>query len=168
MGLLDWFTGTKRPSGEVAPQSVEAVRTALLGVGGPDEPFVVRDGRPDGVDLVAEWKIADAHWCGYFGNATTISRTLMRLDVSRHQVRSADQEWSVTWVGGAPRLTLAGKFARGQISKRSYSATFTRDERGRLVAESQRTFSAGELKAPLQDAVTGAGWTWRGLVIGKL
>ncbi|WP_029534817.1 hypothetical protein [Saccharopolyspora spinosa] len=168
MRLFDWFTGTKRPSGGVPPQSVEVVRAALLGVNSPDRPFMVRDGRSDGVDLVAEWKIADAHWYGYFGNVTTINRTLMRLDPSKHEVRSLDQEWSVTWAGGTPRLTLATRYARGQINKKSCSATFMRDEQGKLVKESQRKFSTGELKPPLEEAVTGAGWTWRGLVIGKL
>ncbi|MGP4017347.1 AAA family ATPase [Saccharopolyspora sp. 5N708] len=112
--------------------------------------------------------IADTYWYGYFGDATTINRTLMRLDVLQNEVRSVDQQWSVTWVSGIPRLTLATRFARGQINKKSYRATFTRNELGKLVEESQRTFSAGELKAPLQDAVIGAGWIWRGLVIGKL
>ncbi|MER5391132.1 hypothetical protein [Saccharopolyspora sp. NPDC002686] len=168
MRLLDWLTGTKRPLSEISPQSVEVVRAALLGVNGPDRPFVVRDGRPENVDLVAEWKIADANWYGYFGNAATVGRTLMRLDASRHQVRSADQEWSVTWMRGTPQLTLALRCARGQINKKSYNATFARDGQGKLAEESRRTFSAGELKSPLQEAVTGAGWTWRGLVMGKL
>lgn len=29
-------------------------------------------------------------------------------------------------------------------------------------------FSTGEIKTPLQNAVTGCGWTWRGVLIGKL
>ncbi len=29
-------------------------------------------------------------------------------------------------------------------------------------------FNTGEIKGPLQEAVTGAGWTWRGVAFGKL
>ncbi|MDI2027465.1 hypothetical protein QFW96_02530 [Saccharopolyspora sp. TS4A08] len=168
MGLFDWFTGTKRPASGTVPRSAQEVRAALLGVNGPDKPFTARDGRAEGVDLVAEWKIADVRWYGYFGNVTTVNRTLMRIDESKREVRSVDEEWSVTWIGGTPRLQLAGSHTRGQINKKSYSATFTRDEAGNLVKERQQSFSSAELKPPLQHAVTSAGWTWRGVVAGKL
>lgn len=46
--------------------------------------------------------------------------------------------------------------------------TFSRDENGKLVKEAQRTYSSAELKEPLRQVVTGAGWTWRGVVFGSL
>ncbi|MCI2417617.1 hypothetical protein MOQ72_09280 [Saccharopolyspora sp. K220] len=167
MGLFDWMSGTKHPPGGVAPRSAEDVRAALLAVNGPDRPFVVRDGQADGVDLVAEWKIADAQWFGYFGNVTTVNRTLMRLNPGKNEVRAVDQEWSVTWIGDSPRLTLASEFSRGQINKKSFVTSLSRDEHGNVV-KTTRTFSTNDLKPPLRDAVTGSGWVWRGLLIGKL
>ncbi|MFF2424179.1 hypothetical protein [Streptomyces mirabilis] len=39
---------------------------------------------------------------------------------------------------------------------------------GGLEATETVSFDSSELKGPLQDAVLGAGWTWRGVVTGKL
>lgn len=69
MGLLDWLTGTKRPAEGVAPKPSEEVYSALLAVNRPTAPFVVRDGQPEGVDLVAEWRIVDASWYEVFAKA---------------------------------------------------------------------------------------------------
>ncbi|KUH36404.1 hypothetical protein ATE80_23820 [Streptomyces kanasensis] len=51
MGLFDKLTGIRRPSGEIAPRSAEEVREALLRLNGPDIPYVLRDGSPEGADL---------------------------------------------------------------------------------------------------------------------
>lgn len=58
MGLFDWITGDRKPASGVARQSPEALRDALLGLNRDSAPWQVRDGAPEGVDLVAEWKIA--------------------------------------------------------------------------------------------------------------
>ncbi|RRO18245.1 hypothetical protein EIL87_08400 [Saccharopolyspora rhizosphaerae] len=168
MGLFDFFTGTKRPADGVAPHPAEAVRAALLSTNSPDRPFVVRDGHAEGVDLVAEWKIADAHWSGYFGTTTRTNRTLMRLDAAANQVRALDEEFQVVRSGRTSRPALGKRYGRGQINKKSSSATFSRDENGKLVKQEERTFSSAELKGPLQDVVTGLGWTWRGVLFGSL
>lgn len=168
MGLFDFFTGTKRPAAGVVPVPAEAVYAALLSVNSPDRPFVIRDGRAEGVDLIAEWKIADARWFGYFGKTTKTNRTLMRLDASKNEVRALDEEFLVTWAGQTPQVTVGKRYERGQINKKSYSATFSRDENGKLVKESQGSFSSAELKEPLREVVTGIGWTWRGVTFGSL
>ncbi len=168
MGMFDWMTGTKRPADGVPPRAPQEVYQALLAVNRPDVPYFVRDGSPERVDLVAEWKIADAHWYGHFGHVTRVNKTLMRLDPSKHEVRTVDHEITVTWAAGTPRLTLGKEFQRGQINKVSYNATYGRDESGKLVKLGQVKFSTGALKPPLQQAVTNAGWTWRGVLLAKL
>lgn len=55
MGLFDWLTGSKAAPAGVARQPAAALRTALLAVNRDTAPFLVRDGAPEGVDLVAEW-----------------------------------------------------------------------------------------------------------------
>jgi hypothetical protein len=62
MGLFDWLTATKKPPPGVPRQSADALRAALLAANRDTAPFIVRDGGPEGVDLVAEWKIVDARW----------------------------------------------------------------------------------------------------------
>ncbi|GAA4877438.1 hypothetical protein [Saccharopolyspora cebuensis] len=165
MGLLDRLAGTKRPENGITPRTPAEVRTVLLGLNARDKPFAVLADRE--ADLVAEWKIADARWSGYFGNVTTINRTLLRLDPERTEVRALDQEWSVTWIGSSPELTLASSHVRGQVNKKAWVTSIERDEHGN-ARKTTRTFSTGDLKPPLQDAVTGAGWTWRGVLFGKL
>jgi hypothetical protein len=57
MGLFDKLTGTKRPADGIAPLSAEEVRAALLGLNSADVPYAIRDGRDEGADLVAEWRL---------------------------------------------------------------------------------------------------------------
>lgn len=52
MGLFDRLTGTKRPADGVVPRPAAEVRAALLGLNRPDVPYVIRDGRAEGVELV--------------------------------------------------------------------------------------------------------------------
>jgi hypothetical protein len=77
------------------------VREALLAVNRPALPFVVRDGSPEKVDLVAEWHIVDGLWCKLFANAglDKTFKILMRLDADKHEVRAVDQAWLVEWLG---------------------------------------------------------------------
>src|SRR6266567_5212025 len=109
MGIKDWLTGTKRPATGVPAKPADEVRAALLAVNRATAPFVVRDGSPEQVDLVAEWRIVDAAWYEIFAKAglQKTFKVLMRLDAQQHQVRAADQEWSVEWRAGIPSVHLA-------------------------------------------------------------
>jgi hypothetical protein len=169
-GLLDWLTGTKRPQAGVTPKSAGEVRAALLAVNRPTAPFVVRDGAPENVDLVAEWRIVDAAWCEVFAKAglTKVFKVLMRLDPEKREVRAVDQEWAVEWRAGVPSLSLAAEAFRGQKAEFSFGTAYAFTEKGDFGQVYNYKFSTGEIKSPLQDAVTAAGWTWRGVAFGKL
>jgi hypothetical protein len=170
MGIFDWLSGTKRPKAGTAPLPAAGVRAALLAVNRPTAPFTVRDGQPENTDLVAEWRIVDASWYEIFGKAglTKVFRILMRLDPDRHEVRAADQEWSVEWRAGIPHLALSAEVFRGQKSEISFGTEYAFIETAGAGKIYRYRFSTGELKPPLQDAVTNAGWTWRGASFGKL
>lgn len=170
MGLFDWLSGIKRPAAGVAPKAVAEVRAALLGVNRKTAPFVVRDGRPEKVDLVAEWRIVDASWREEFGKAglKRSFKILMRFDAAKHEVRAVDQEWSVEWRAGVPHMSIAAEGFRGRKWEMSFGGEYAFSESGELETIYQYRFSTGELKQPLQAAVTGAGWTWRGVTFGKL
>ena len=66
MGLFDKLTGTQHPADDVAPASAKDTRTALLALNRPDLPYVIRDGAPEDADLVAEWRLAEPTWQGFF------------------------------------------------------------------------------------------------------
>ncbi|WP_330302390.1 MULTISPECIES: hypothetical protein [unclassified Streptomyces] len=167
MGLFDKLTGTKRPSEGVAPRSAEDVRAALLGLGGPDVPYAVRNGiSSEGADLVAELRIRDPAWRTFFVR-TQVSRTLkirMRLVPATHEVRALDEQWEVTWVGDTPRLARSREYGRGQVTTVSRDWTVERGADGRPRMTEVSHFDPAGMKAPLRDAVLGAGWTWRGVV----
>ena len=86
-------------------QSPSAVRSALLDTNRPDAPFVIRDGSPEGVDLVAEWRIVDYAWYDFFARARVqrANQTLMRFDTDKSEVRAVDHEWAVKWHNGTVR-----------------------------------------------------------------
>ena len=170
MWLLDMFTGTKRPAAGVVPKSPDEVRSALLAVNRPTAPFVVREGGPEQVDLVAEWRIVDASWYEIFAKAgiKKVFKVLMRLDRATNEVRAVDQEWSVEWRAGVPSLNLAAEAFRGQKTEVSVGLAYAFTETGAYGEVYRYRFATGEIKSPLQKAVTDAGWTWRGVAFGKL
>ncbi|MEV4971315.1 hypothetical protein [Streptomyces scopuliridis] len=169
MGLFDKLTGTKRPADGVAPRSAAEVHAALLGLNRPDVPYVIRDGREEGADLVAEWRILDPAWQTFFVR-TQVSRVFqvrMRLVGEKNEVRSLDQQYEVTWNGDTPRLAVSAEVQRGQVQTVSKRWTLGGGEDGSGTTETF-SFDSSDLKTPLQDTVLGAGWTWRGVITGKL
>ncbi|MFF7392760.1 hypothetical protein ACFZAE_30490 [Streptomyces scabiei] len=170
MGLFDKLTGTKRPIDGVAPRSVTEIQAALLGLNSPEVPYVIRDGRAEGADLIAEWRIMDPAWQTFFIRAqvSQIFQVRMRFVPERNEVRSLDQQYEVTWVGDTPRLAIAAEAQRGQVQTVSKSWTLGRGKDGGLEATETFSCNSADLKNPLQHTVLGAGWTWRGVITGKL
>ncbi|WP_416986086.1 hypothetical protein [Streptomyces sp. T028] len=170
MGLFDKLTGTKHPDDGVAPRPAEEVRTALLGLNRPDVPYVIRNGAAEDADLVAEWRMAEPSWQTFFveSQLTRAVRIRMRLAQENHEVRVLEEGWEVTRVGNPPRLKISGAYSRGPDRTVSRHYTISRGESGALEATETFRFNSAELCSPLQDVVLKSGWTWRGVVFGKL
>jgi hypothetical protein len=152
MGIFDFLTGTKRPAAGVAPKPAAEVRAALLAVNRDTAPWIVREGAAEKVDGIKQ-----------------VFKILMRLDAGAHEVRAVDQEFSVEWEAGVPRLSGVAQAFRGQKTEFAFgtaASLFTEAGPGGLTYRYR--FVSNELKAPLQEAATGAGWTWRGVAFGKL
>jgi hypothetical protein len=170
MGFRDWWTGTKRPAAGVPKKSAAEVRADLLAVNSPAAPFTVRDGAPENVDLVAEWRIVDADWYQVFGKAglKKVFKVFMKLDDQAKEVRSIDEEWSVEWRAGVPELSRVETVSRGQSRRFSFVISYGITKQGRFGEIYRYNFSTSVIKTPLQDATTNAGWVWRGVAYGKL
>jgi hypothetical protein len=173
MGLLDFFIGTKKTAAGIPAKRSAEVREALLAVNRPALPFIVRDGSPEKVDLVAEWQIVDAIWCKVFAKAALDKtfKILMRLDADKHEVRAVDQAWSVEWRSGTPRLSLSpGMFRWHNAGSTPVQLTVdtTFDFLVNSSATNQFAFTEDGVKSPLREAVTAAGWTWRDVALGSL
>ena len=170
MGLFDFITGSKAPAAGVAKLPAAELRTALLALNRDTSPWQVRDGAPEGCDLVAEWKIVDARWYEIFAKAslTKVFKVLMKLDEAKGEVRSVDQEWTVEWRAGVPVLALSIEAFRGQKVEMSFGAAVGFREDLSLGKIYEYRFATKEIKEPLQDAVTSSGWSWKGVAFGKL
>jgi len=151
----------------VSPVSKMELRDRLLALATPERPFTVRDG--EDTDLVAEWKIVDAAWWGVFSQAglKKTYRLLLALDEEKREVRGLDVEASIDWQAGAPAVSYSRHRFRG--------ISLFRYERGVGYGLKQGSLEPGkvydyrfdtrEIKGPIIDAVTAAGWrfapAWR-------
>jgi hypothetical protein len=170
MGLLDFITGSKSAPAGVARQPKAALRDALLALNRPTAPWHVRDGAPEGVDLVAEWLIVDAKWYEIFAKASLkkVFKILMKFDEEKGEVRAVDQEWTVEWRAGVPTLAVSAEAFRGQKVEMSFGTAFAFKENLEYGKVYEYSFKTAEIKTPLQEAAAKAGWGWKGIAFGKL
>lgn len=171
MGLFDKLSGTKKPDRGTPSASPQGVANAILAVNRPTAPFQIRPAGPDeGCDLVAEWRIVDARWYEIFAKAslTSVFQILLKLDPASTEVRAVDREWTVQWRAGVPWLSMAAEAFRGQKTEVSFGTAYAFTEQGQYGEVYNYRFRTSEIKGPIQDAVTGAGWTYRAVSFGKL
>lgn len=170
MGLLDRLTSTRRPEAGTVACSAAEVRDHILAINRPTAPFQVVDGRTEGVDLIAEWKIVNAQWYEIFARAglEKVFRIHLRFDADAHEVRSKDEEFELSWSAGVPHLELASSRFSGQKQSIQFGTAYAFTEELRPGQVYNYRFSTGEMKRPIQDAVTGCGWTYKGVAFGRL
>lgn len=170
MGFLDFLTSTKRPEKGAAILPAEELKARLLGLNRVTSPFQVVDGASEQVDVIAEWKIVDAKWFTIFGKAglSKAFRILIKLDAATHEARAVDREYNVAWAAGVPSVTLAASAFRGQSQKIEFGKAYGFTETLAPGVVYNYRFDTSELKTPLQEAITGCGWTYRGVAFGKL
>ncbi len=166
MGLLDRLTGTRRPSSGVAARPAEDVRAMLLDLDAAHAAYDVRDGTPEGADVIAEWQVREPA-LGMFSARTEIRHTVrirMRLVAAQREVRALEQQSEVKRVGGKQ---VRATYTRGPARSVSRQCTARRADDGGETTETFRIDRA-ELRGVLRDTVLSAGWTWRGVLIGRL
>jgi hypothetical protein len=150
--------------------SVQEVVNRIMALNRPTAPYQIIDGRAEKVDLIAEWKIVDAAWYEIFGKAklTKVFRIYMKLDAARHEVRAMDQEYTVQWSAGVPRLSGEASFFRGQKASVSFGTGYAFTEQLAPGQVYKYKFSTNEIKKPIQDAIASCGWKYNGVAFGKL
>lgn len=171
MGLFDWITGSKSAPAGVARQPAATLRAAMLASNRDTAPFVIRDGSPEGVDLVAEWKIVDARWYEIFAKAglSKAFKVLMKFDEAAGVVRAVDQEWTVEWRAGVPSLSLSAEAFRGQKVEMSFGTAYAfKEDLSGWGKVYEYRFKTSELKDPLVEIAQQHGWGWKGVAFGKL
>lgn len=84
------------------------------------------------------------------------------------EVRAVQEQWEVTRVGNPPRLKTSATYERGGGRTVSRQYTLRRGESGRLEATESFSFDSARLMNPLRTTTLASGWTWRGVIFGKL
>ena len=167
MGFFDFLTSTRRPEKGTPVLRADEVRARLLAVNRDTAPWRIVEGKGDGEDLVAEWRIVDAKWYEIFAKAglKKVFRISMTIDSATHEVQALDHEYTLEWSAGVPQMTLAAKAFRGQQQsvELGTAVAFTENLRPGVVYNYK--LSTKELKEPIQEAVTACGWTYKGKVL---
>lgn len=171
MGLFDWMTGSKAAPAGVVRQPAALLRQAMLASNRDTAPFLVRDGAPEGVDLVAEWRIVEARWYEIFAKAglSKVFKVLMKVDEASGEVRAVDQEWTVAWRAGMPSLSLSAQAFRGQKTEISFGTAYAfKEDLSGWGKVYEYRFKTSEIKDPLIAVAQHHGWGWKGVAFGKL
>ncbi len=171
MGLFDFFTGRKAPPAGTPRKDASELRAAFLALNRDSAPFVVREGGPEGADLVAEWRIVDAKWYEIFAKAGLKkgAQVLLRLDAEAGEVRAVQRDYTVEWRAGVPTASFSAEAFRGQKVEMSFGTGFAfREEDLRFGKVYEYRFRTSELKDPLREVAAIHGWAWRSVAFGRL
>ena len=146
------------------------IRNRLLGLNRPTAPWYIRDGKSEGVDLIAEWRIVDAQWKEVFSKAKLAQsfQIYMKFDPAKKEVRTMDKETTVQWQGGFPSFHGEASTFKGQQTSISIGMGYAFTETLASGQIYKYRFNSNEMKKPIQDAVKEAGWKYKGIAFGKL
>ncbi|HMO63615.1 MAG TPA: hypothetical protein PKE47_00030 [Verrucomicrobiota bacterium] len=161
------WAGTALAKPGVAPLNAGEVTHRLESVNDLNVPFQIERG-PHPNEFFATWRYADTKWIDLH-RARGMKRTLrirMVLDEATRTVRATDYAASFDWSAGRGGANLEWKTGFGIVffqSEHQRVFGLQLDEQGRLRPELNYayTFNLQEMKSPLIEAVTRAGWNWR-------
>ena len=161
------WAGTRLPAPGVPRASAAELTARLDALNTLEVPYRIERGkRPD--ELHATWRYGDARWLD-LARARRLTRTYrirLRLDARTATVRATDDTAAFDVSVGHGGSEIAWKASLGILflHREHHRVLGLRlDEHGRFHPEPSfaYTFDANELKAPLMEAVTRAGWRWR-------
>lgn len=168
--MFDFLTSTKRPASGTPVLPAQQVLERLRALNRPTAPWSIVDGKAEGVDVIAEWKIVDARWYEIFAKASLakVFRICLKLDEAAKQVRAQDREYEVSWTAGVPSLSIAASSFKGQSKSIQFGASYGFTEDLGIGQQYKYFFKTDEIKKPIQEAVTACGWVYKGVAFGKL
>ncbi|TMG92038.1 MAG: hypothetical protein E6H73_12130 [Betaproteobacteria bacterium] len=67
-----------------------------------------------------------------------------------------------------PKLSIAVRSFKGQTKSIEFAAGYGFTEDLPIGQQYKYRFETGEIKKPIQEAVTACGWIYKGVVFGKL
>jgi len=160
----------RKPAVTTPALSVDELHSRLMTLNRPNAPFQIMDGKAEGVDLIAGWKIVDAQWYEVLAKAylTKVFRICMKFDPPKHELRAQDHEYSVAWRAGVPSLSLAISSFKGQTTSVQFGSSYAFTETLSPGQVYKYRFNTNEIKKPIQEAAAACGWNYKGMAFGKL
>lgn len=154
------------------PVTAAELRQRLLAIGSANVPLVISEeatsNREGHSHLVATWRFADAQWLDLARarKLRYVARVVLELDPEAHLVRVTEQVTRFDADAGIGGASLQWQTLRGvtffQVERgRVFGLQFDADGRPQASLNYAWRFDAQEMKAPLIDVVTRAGWQWR-------
>lgn len=170
MGFMDSLKGIVRAKEGVVPLPGAAVKEKLLGLNQDELPFMISDGGD--VDLVAEWKIVDAAWYEIFAKAKLekTHKIWLSLDEAEKTVKVLEESYTVKWRAGVPTISFsAEKFQGRTIGSKSFGVGYAFQGADPLKYGQvyNYRFDVAEMKNPIIEIVTTAGWDYVPVVSKK-
>ncbi len=158
---------TVKPAPGVAPVTRVELVARLLALNGPAAPYGLRQEVSGGI--VAEWNYADAAWWGVMAKSSVRKAYRLRLglDERRREVKAMDEFGEVDWSAGmltAPKIRYRRTFFRGVALfryERGVAYGFRTPTGGGAGKVMDYKFDMMELKGPVIETVTAAGWRFR-------
>jgi hypothetical protein len=163
MGLLDFLSGVKRPAAGVEPVGRDELIKRIRALSGDKKPFTVKPS--DETDLVAELNIVDATWYEIFAKAELKKtyRILLLLDDAAREVRALEETGELSWKAGVPSASFSAEFFRGRtLAQKEFGTAYAFKDKspGSFGKVYEYHFDVNDVKEPLIEAVTAAGWSY--------
>lgn len=161
------WAGSVPAKAGAAPVSAQELFARLQRINSVDVPFHVEHSEAPN-HLIATWRYADARWVD-LARARGMRRTFrihLQLDESSRTARATDYSASYDWSAGRGGANVEWKSSLGIVFfQTEHQRVFglQMDEHGNFKPEMSYaySFNLAEMKSPLIEAVTTAGWTWR-------
>jgi hypothetical protein len=160
------WAGSVAPIAGVPPASEWELRSSLLAIDAAGIPFTIKEERSN--LFVATWRFADARWLDLARarQMKYVQRVLLEIDPESHVVRVTEQMTRFDASAGRGGATVEWRTMRGitffQTERgQVFGLQFDADGRPMPKLDYAWRFDANEMKAPMIDVVTRAGWQWR-------
>ena len=162
---LTWATRIEAKK-EARVLSASELRDRLMTLNSLDIPFQIEPGREG--ELNAIWRYADAKWVDLARahGFRRIHRIRLSLDEAHRKIRATDYQSAYDWSIGRGGGSFEWKAEMGIVffqyeHQRVYGLQLDDHGRPRPKLSYSYTFDLQEMKSPLIDAITGAGWHWQ-------
>lgn len=161
------WAGSSRAREGVSPVAASELEARLLAINELGQPFSIEPGSAPG-EFLATWRWADARWMDFarLHKMTRVHRIRLRLNPETRTVTSTDFVAEFDGSAGLDGARLRWRHERGVVlfqhsEGRVFGVQFDTNGLPKAEAGYMYRFNLNEMKSPLIEAVTRAGWNWK-------